>query len=159
MMTSRTELERDALVGPAAAVADYFGTLAPAVGLPRTVGRIYGVLFLSKAPMTFNEVVEAAGISKASASTGLRILSRLRAVVAVAGSGERRPSYAAETSARRLLGGLLSGSLMPHFEAGDELLDGVASDDPFVAVRLESLKSWHRSAREMLPALGRYGLP
>jgi hypothetical protein len=48
---------------------------------------------------------------------------------------------------------------MPHFEAGDELLDGVASDDPFVAVRLESLKSWHRSAREMLPALGRYGLP
>lgn len=159
MMTSRTELEHDALGGSAAAVADYFGMLAPAVGLPRTVGRIYGVLFLSKAPMTFNEVVEAAGISKASASTGLRILSRLRAVVTVAGAGERRPSYAAETSARRLLGGLLSGSLMPHFEAGDELVEGMASDDPFVAVRLESLKSWHRSAREMLPALGRYGLP
>ena len=159
MMTSRTELEHDALGGSAAAVADYFGMLAPAVGLPRTVGRIYGVLFLSKAPMTFNEVVEAAGISKASASTGLRILSRLRAVVTVAGTGERRPSYAAETSARRLLGGLLSGSLMPHFEAGDELVEGVASGDEFVAMRLESLRSWHGSAREMLPALGRYGLP
>ena len=159
MMTSRTELEHDALGGSAAAVADYFGMLAPAVGLPRTVGRIYGVLFLSKAPMTFNEVVEAAGISKASASTGLRILSRLRAVVTVAGTGERRPSYAAETSARRLLGGLLSGSLLPHLEAGDELLEGVASGDEFVALRLERLRSWHRSAREILPALGRYGLP
>ena len=159
MMTSRTQLEPEPPVEPKAAVAEYFGVLAPAVGLPRTVGRIYGVLFLSKEPMRFNEVVEAAGISKASASTGLRILSRLRAVVTVSGSGERRPSYAAETSARRLLGGLLSGSLMPHFEAGDELLEGVASDDPFVAVRLESLRSWHRSAREMLPMLGRYGLP
>ena len=159
MMTSRTELEPEPPVEPAAAVAEYFGMLAPAVGLPRTVGRIYGVLFLSKEPMTFNEVVEAAGISKASASTGLRILSRLRAVVTVAGTGERRPSYAAETSARRLLGGLLSGSLMPHLEAGEELLEGVASGDEFVAMRLESLRSWHGSAREMLPVLGRYGLP
>ena len=142
-----------------AGVAEYFAGLASAIGLPRTAGRIYGVLFLLREAMTFNEVVKAAGISKASASTGLRILSRLRAVVTVAGAGERRPSHAAETSARRVLGGLLSGSLMPHFEAGDELLEGMASDDPFVAVRLESLKSWHRSAREMLPALGRYGLP
>jgi hypothetical protein len=133
--------------------------LAPAVGLPRTVGRIYGVLFLSQEPMTFSEVVQGAGISKASASTGLRILSRLRAVVSVCGVGERRVSYAAETSARRLLGGLLSGSLLPHLQAGDELLEGVASGDEFVAMRLESLRSWHRSAREMLPALGRYGLP
>jgi hypothetical protein len=159
MMTNRTEFEPEPLVEPTAAVAEYFGMLAPAVGLPRTVGRIYGVLFLSKEPMTFNEVVEAAGISKASASTGLRILSRLRAVVTVSGSGERRPSYAAETSARRLLGGLLSGSLLPHLEAGDELLEGVASGDEFVALRLERLRSWHRSAREILPALGRYGLP
>jgi len=158
-MTSRSETDPDVPVEPAAAVAEYFGMLAPVVGLPRTVGRIYGVLFLSKVPMTFNEVVQGAGISKASASTGLRILSRLRAVVSVSGGGERRPSYAAETSARRLLGGLLSGSLLPHLEAGEELLEGVASGDEFVAMRLESLRSWHRSAREMLPGLGRYGLP
>ena len=159
MMTSRSEAEADVPVEPAAAVAEYFGMLAPVVGLPRTVGRIYGVLFLAKEAMTFNEVVQAAGISKASVSTGLRILSRLRAVVSVSGCGERRLSYAAETSARRLLGGLLSGSVMPHLEAGDELLEGVGSEDPFVAMRLESLRSWHRSAVEMLPALGRYGLP
>lgn len=155
MMTSRTELEPEPPVGPAAAVVEYFGILAPAMGLLRTVRRIYGILFLSKNPMTFNEVVEAAGISKVSASTGLRILSGLRAVMSVSAFGERRASYASATSARRLL----SGSLMRHLEAGDELLEGVASADEFVAMRLESLTSWHRSAREMLPALGRYGLP
>jgi HTH-type transcriptional regulator, glycine betaine synthesis regulator len=159
IMIGQFELNRDATVEPVAAVAEYFGQLAPAVGLPRTVGRIYGVLFLSKVPMTFNEVVQGAGISKASTSTGLRILSRLRAVVLVSGVGERRLSYAAETSARRLLGGLLSGSLMPHLEAGEELLEGLDAKDDFVAGRLESLRSWQRSAREMLPVLGRYGLP
>ena len=51
-------------------VAEYFGALASVIGLPRTVGRIYGVLFLSREAMTFNEVVKAAGISKASASRG-----------------------------------------------------------------------------------------
>lgn len=140
-------------------VAGYFGMLASAMGLPRTVGRIYGVLFLSQDAMTFAEVVKAAGISKASTSTGLRILTGLRAVHAVSNGGERRMRFAAETSAKRLVRGLLAGTMLPQLEAGEELLARVADDDPFVSGRLERLRSWHRGARELLPKIGRYGIP
>ena len=140
-----------------AGVAEYFGGLASAIGLPRTGGRIYGVLFLSREAMTFNEVVKAAGISKASASTGLRILTRLRAVHPVSRGGERRPRFEAETSARRLVRGVLAGTMLPQLEAGEPLLARVADEDPFVCRRIEQLRSWHRGARELLPMIGRYG--
>ena len=65
--------------------------------------------------------------------------------------------FEAESSARRLVRGVLAGTMLPQLEAGEQLLARVADDDLFVSSRIERLRSWHRGARGWLPMIGRYG--
>ena len=56
---------------------DVGGRLAQAAGLPRSVGEIYGLLYLSRNPMSAPEIGKALSISKGSVSTGTRQLLAL----------------------------------------------------------------------------------
>lgn len=136
----------------------YFARLADAVGLPRSVALIYRILFLSPEPVSFQQIVEVSGLSKASASTGLRLLERVRGLEVVTVPSDRRTFYKAELSTRRLLGGFIEHTLQPTLEAGDRLLgemDGnqERSLSPLHAERLASVREWHRLAREIVPLL------
>ena len=50
------------------------------LGLPRSIGEIYGLLFISQSPMSLDDLVQRLDISKGSASQGLRMLKSLGAV-------------------------------------------------------------------------------
>ena len=63
--------------GPADAselVSAYLSRCADTIGLPRSLAQLYATLFLSEEPLAFEEIVALSGLSKASASTGLRDL-------------------------------------------------------------------------------------
>ena len=145
-----------------ASVCEYFARLAQAFGLPRSVGQIYGVLFLAPEPLTFADIMQRAAVSKASASTGLRILQQLRAILTVIVPGDRRTFFRPELSARRLVSGLLTGTVLSQLDDGDRLLEAAESaapaDDSLLAQRLASLRTWHTGARDFLPILGQLGL-
>jgi hypothetical protein len=49
-------------------------------GVPRSVGQIYGLLYSSREPLSFSDIVKRLGISKGSASQGLQLLRSLGAV-------------------------------------------------------------------------------
>jgi len=139
-------------------IANYFCRMADTVGLPRSVALIYHALFVSKGPLSFGEIVEKAGLSKASASTGLKMLERMRGIERVIVSDDRRTFYRPELSLRRLMVGFMRESLLPGMEAGRRLLEEAEAQSAekigsHLAERLASLRRWHERSQAILPAL------
>ena len=69
-------------------VIDLFVRGVRVLGLPKSIGEIYGLLYISSAPLPLDAIVAKLGISKGSASQGLRFLRNLGAVVPVEIEGE-----------------------------------------------------------------------
>jgi hypothetical protein len=74
-------------------VSAYFSRCAVIIGLPRSLAQLYATLFLSEEPLAFEEIIVCSGLSKASASTGLRDLERLHGVECVMVANDRRSFY------------------------------------------------------------------
>ncbi|QQE79287.1 GbsR/MarR family transcriptional regulator [Alicyclobacillus sp. SO9] len=65
-------------------------------GLSQSVGRIYGILYVAKTPMSFQEIQDAVGMSRASINNGLRTLVDTGSVVKTWNKERHRNTYAAE---------------------------------------------------------------
>lgn len=69
------------------------GRFCQQLGLPRTTGQIYGLLYLSLKPLSLDDIAAMLGISKASASTGTRQLLAWGAIRQTWMPGERRDHF------------------------------------------------------------------
>ena len=67
------------------------------MGLPRSVGEIYGLLYFSPSPLSMDQICTKLEISVGSASQGLKTLRSLKSVKSVYVSGERKDYFLAET--------------------------------------------------------------
>jgi DNA-binding transcriptional regulator GbsR (MarR family) len=131
------------------------------LGLSRSVGQIFGVIYGSPRPLAFADVVALLGISNGSASQGLRFLRELGAVRLVDEPEGRRELFVPETELRRLLGGVLKHRFRDPLEAGEKRLEqleaklavGDEPDREFLEQRVDSLRVWHRKALHFLPLL------
>jgi DNA-binding transcriptional regulator GbsR (MarR family) len=65
-------------------------------GLPRGVGAIFGVLYLSAEPLSLDELVTRTRLTKGAISTNVRALARLGLIHRSARLGERKDYYEAE---------------------------------------------------------------
>ena len=151
------------------ALVDYFASLASTFSLAPSIGQIYGLLFAHPQSLTFDQVVKRLKISKASASNGLQVLRRLKAVTARRQIGDRRTYYQAEVSIRRLLQGFVRDGISPQLEASVKNLDAIAellenenADNPAAADRhrhldrrLSSLRTWHHKIQRLIPWIAR----
>ncbi|CAN5419907.1 hypothetical protein BH23VER1_BH23VER1_34870 [soil metagenome] len=146
-------------------VIQFFVRLATTIGLPKSLGEIFGFLYCASEPIPFEDVVARLQLSKGSASQGLRALQKLKAVTTVYVPGDRRTFYQAETSVRKLTTGFLNDTVRPHLEASEDHLATIAShldshhDDPTLAQRVDSLRTWHAKARRLLPWAARLTAP
>ena len=144
------------------AMAAYFARVAETFNLPRSVAGIYHTLFVAEKALSFTEIVQESGLSKASASTGLKLLESMLAVAIVHVPNDRNTYYRPELSLRRLAAGFLKQSLLPGLEAGGLYLDGAPSNSDetlsdHYSTRLSSLRSWHASSKDLLPLLAALG--
>jgi DNA-binding transcriptional ArsR family regulator len=62
-------------------------------GLPPIAGRIFALLLVSEDALSLDQLSEALGVSKASASTNARLLARFGLIEPVRRSGSRRDYY------------------------------------------------------------------
>lgn len=146
-------------------VVDFFCDGMKLLGLPKSVGDIYGILFISPEPLALDDLVEKLGISKGSASQGLRMLRNLGAVRESELSGSRRSYYQPDVELKQLVGGFIKEQVRPHLQSGEEKLNrlrnmveempGDARSD-FYAGRLEWLGRWSQKARIVLPLLQKF---
>lgn len=138
----------------------YFVDLAQMLGIPKSVGQIYGLLYCSEQPLSFGEIVETLNISKGSASQGLKLLRSLGAVHLVFRIGERKDLYVAETELRKLADGFLKGQIIPRLEEGGQQLAALSqatkSDENLPAhlnLKLKRLIEWNSKSQKLLPWL------
>ena len=69
------------------------GRICQILGLPRSPGQIFGLLYLSTEPLSLNQMSSMLGISKGSASIGTRQLAAWGAIRKVWIPGDRRDYY------------------------------------------------------------------
>ena len=148
MKANLSELEKE--------VVDVFVRIAAALNLPRSVGELYGILFISPLPMCIDDLMKKLSISKGSTSQGLKILRSFGAVNTVYVPGDRRDFYEAESQLRKVAGGFINEQLRPHLENGKDRMKRMEqlakeSDEKFFVERISRLKGWKKKAAMLMP--------
>jgi len=143
----------------------YFQDGVRVLGLPKSVGEIYSVLYISPSPLTMLDLVDRLGISKGSASQGLKMLRTLGAVREVDFKDDRKTYFEADVKLKKLVGGFIREEIRPHLQSGKEKLKALRKeankiDDPearaFYNERIERLERWSSKASLVLPLLQKF---
>lgn len=129
------------------------------IGLPKSVGEIYGLLFVSPEPMPMDEIMRRLGISLGAASQGLKLLRGLGAVKAVYSRGDRRDHFVADLELSKFATVFIKEELMPRIDRAririermEELLPTLApSNRKATEARIERLRHWLDKGQKMLP--------
>lgn len=141
---------------------EVFIRAASLIGLPRSVGEIYGLLFCAQTPQTFDDLAERLGISRGSVSQGLKFLRQLGAVNVHYVAGSRKDHYQPELSMKRLVHGFVRDQFSPHLESGGERLEQIAvlvESEPDAALRehaaqrVNTLRTWQGRMRKLMPII------
>ena len=139
---------------------DVFVRAAGLIGLPRSIGEIYGLLFCTPKALSFDELVERLQISKGSVSQGLKVLRQLGAVKLHYVPGSRRDHYLPELSMKRLVRGFIKDQFEPHLLSGSQRLDNIdalieeegdEASRAHALDRLGTLRSWRQRTRKLIP--------
>jgi DNA-binding transcriptional regulator GbsR (MarR family) len=85
-------------------------------GFPKAMGAIYGAIYLSPHPISLDELVEQAGVSKGAVSTNVRQLERFNMVHRHLVVGDRKDYYTAETDFWKMIKSILSQREQQEFD-------------------------------------------
>ena len=99
------------------------GRTTQSFGLGRVVGQPYAYLYFAQTPQNLNDLQRALGISKGSASTGVRQLIRWEAVRKVWIRGDRKDYFEANDGFGRILKRALADTVASRLESYTTLLD------------------------------------
>lgn len=150
---SLSELERE--------VVALFVRMADVLNLPRSVGEIYGILFISTEPLCLDDCRIRLNISKGSTSQGLKILRSFGAIRTVYVPGDRKDYYVAETSLRKMAAGFASEQIQPHVASGKERIERIrelllrhdGDDMAAIEEKVDLLDNWQTRASKTLPLI------
>ncbi len=145
-------------------VVSLFADGVRVAGLPRSVGEIYGLLFVSAEPLAMDDLVVRLNISKGSVSQGLKFLRTLGAIKEVEGPDVRRTYYEADIELKKLVGGFIREQMRPHMESGKDRLKSLEAEvakeedgakQAFYDERVKKLERWLKQAKLVLPLIQR----
>jgi DNA-binding transcriptional regulator GbsR (MarR family) len=140
-------------------VVAHFVEISRALGQPRSYAEIFGLLFISTAPLAMDDLCERLQISKGTASQGLKFLREIGAVREVQLEDQRRTHYEAVAELRRLAGRFLRDQIGPRLAGSEARLKKLAAAAgelegarrAHVNSRITMLQSWNRNTRRLLP--------
>jgi HTH-type transcriptional regulator, glycine betaine synthesis regulator len=138
---------------------ELFVRAARLIGLSKSIGEIYGLLFVSVVPMPFEEIRTRLNMSSGSASQGLRLLRSVGAVRVIYVPGDRRDHFAAETCLQKIAAGFLREKIAPNLSSQAERLQRLTqlladipyANRPVLEERLGVLEEWRRQANAVVP--------
>jgi DNA-binding transcriptional regulator GbsR (MarR family) len=134
------------------------------IGLQKSIGEIYGLLFVSPRALAMEEVVERLGISLGAASQGLKVLRGVGAVKTVYMPGDRRDHFLADLELSKFATAFIKEELQPRLDRALERIDAmealaagmVPKERRAARERLERLKHWLVRGEKMLPWILRF---
>ncbi len=134
------------------------------IGLPKSVGEIYGLLFVAPQPMAMDEIMGRLGISLGAASQGLKLLRSFGAVRVTYQPGDRRDHYVADLELSHFAAAFIKEELQPRMERAmgrvarmEEVLPSLpAADRKVTEERIKRLKHWLDKGQTLIPWLIRF---
>jgi DNA-binding transcriptional regulator GbsR (MarR family) len=154
--TSLSELEVEAI--------EMFINFLRLIGLPKSVGEIYGLLFVAPRPLAMDDIMERLDLSLGAASQGLKLLRSFGAVRVVYERGDRRDHYVADLELSRFATVFIKEELQPRMETANERIrrmeQSLAELPPkerrATAQRIQRLKHWIDKGQKIIPWLIRF---
>ena len=111
--------------------------------MPRIAGQVFGLLTLREHALSLDEIADELKVSKASASTNSRLLTRMGVIERTSKAGDRRDFYRLTPHApERGLDGVVR-RMQRTLAVIDSTLSGLPGDRREQRSRLESLRDWH----------------
>ncbi len=129
------------------------------IGLPKSVGEIYGLLFVAPKPLAMDEIMSRLNISLGAASQGLKLLRGVGAVKATYVPGDRRDHYVADLELSKFATAFIKEELHPRMERALERIrrmeqlsaDMTPEQRKATMMKIERLKHWLEKGNKMLP--------
>lgn len=154
--TGLSELEVEAI--------EMFINFLRLIGLPKSVGEIYGLLFVAPRPLAMDQIMERLDISLGAASQGLKLLRSFGAVRVVYERGDRRDHYVADLELSRFATVFIKEELQPRMEMAAERIRRMeeslaqlpAKERRVTEQRIERLKHWIDKGQKIIPWLVRF---
>lgn len=103
-----SELEKEIL--------SFWVQVSDLLNFPRSVGEIFGLIFLSETPLSADDLVERLGISRSGAGQGLKALQEIGAIKPAHQISSRKEHYQMQTDLGVLIKLLLNGRILPKLE-------------------------------------------
>lgn len=134
------------------------------IGLPKSVGEIYGLLFVAPEPLTMDDLIDRLKISLGAASQGLKLLRSVGAVKVVYTPGERKDHYVADLELSKFAAAFIKEELNPRMQRAMERIGRMEAEaramDPegrkIAFQRIERLKHWMERGQKMMPWILRF---
>jgi DNA-binding transcriptional regulator GbsR (MarR family) len=138
-------------------VIDICVRAAKAFGVSRSLAEIFGLIFCSSRPLTFEAVVRSLRISAGSASHGLRRMCKLGIIRSCYAPRDRRVHYVLDTSLRGLVIALLGENLLVQLSLAHEQIERLrsrlrdsAASGRDMTPQVELLATWNARIRGAL---------
>ncbi|MBU3664676.1 MAG: hypothetical protein FGM15_02185 [Chthoniobacterales bacterium] len=143
---------------------EMFINLLRLLGWPKSVGEIYGLLFVASTPLAMDDIMARLGISLGAASQGLKLLREFGAVRVTYQPGARKDYYVASGELSRFATSFIEDELLPRMQTAQEriermktmMIDLPAPERQTPAERIERLEYWLDKGQKVLPWIMRF---
>jgi len=162
MLSTASTIEKEApLTDLEIEAIDLFISFMKLIGLPKSVGEIYGLLFVAGEPLNTEQIIERLQISAGAASQGLKLLRSFGAVRSVYVPGERRDHFLADLDLSTFASAFIKEELNPRLKSAagriarmEALANELEGSDREAAFkRIERLRYWMERRQKMMPWL------
>lgn len=134
------------------------------IGLPKSIGEIYGLLFVSTQPLSMEAMMNRLNISLGAASQGLKLLRSFGAVKVTYQPGDRRDYYVADLQLSNFVTGFIKDELQPRMERSlqriermERLMEDMEPRErKLTREKIDRLKHWLEKGQTMLPWILRF---
>jgi DNA-binding transcriptional regulator GbsR (MarR family) len=145
-----SELDRETMA--------FWVEVSDTLGFPRSLGEIYGLLFVSTTPLNADDVVARVGISRSGAGQALKTLAEIGAVRPAAGLSSRKDHYELQTDLGVLVRLFLNSRVFPRLEELSRrraaLGESARKSGPaHLAARFDKLDRWRGKTKPLLALL------
>jgi DNA-binding transcriptional regulator GbsR (MarR family) len=132
--------------------------LASFLGLQKSVGQIFGVLFVSNHGLCADDCVELLGISRSSVSQGLKALEEIGAIRKTFKLGERRDVYQIEPDLGNIANHYLESRVLPSLEELDKITKEFAGNpeikaNKFLLDRIMKMQRWTNKTHRVFQSM------
>jgi HTH-type transcriptional regulator, glycine betaine synthesis regulator len=133
-------------------------------GLPKSIGEIYGLLFVSPQPLAMDAMMARLSMSKGAASQGLKLLRSFGAVKTAYVAGDRRDHFVADIELSNFATAFIKHELQPHLESAlarlqrmERLMGKLPREQKSAtSPRLAKLRHWQEKGQMMMPLIAKF---